>query len=150
MGMKGVSPLVSSLILVLIVLGVGSALVAYASSALLSMKQRFFAESSGEVYVQTHDLTLLATYINSSTLYILLATGGTPAVLQSVYINGSDYTSRCVVLVNGVVKSIGTGLYVPSESFVSLVCPISSGASIAYVRVVYDGGWVVGYAKRIG
>lgn len=148
--MKGVSPLVSSLILVLIVLGIGSALVAYASSALLSMKQRFYAMSSGELYVQSHDLTLLATYINSSTLYILLATGGTPAVLQSVYVNGSDYTSKCVVMVNGVVKSIGSGLYVPSASFVSMICPIASGSSIAFVRVVYDGGWVVGYAKRIG
>jgi len=148
--MKGVSPLVSSLILVLVVLGVGAYVVAYAIATLDRVKQEFSSSLAREVSEESHDLGILATYINGSTLYVLLATGDTPAVLQGVYVNGSEYTPMCLVEVNGVSKTVGSGLYVPSNSFIAIQCPLPPGSSCAVVRVVYDGGWVVGIARAIG
>ena len=150
---KGVSPLVSSIILTLIVLGIGAYIVAYAITSFNSMTQQIESSSQRTLYQASQDLAILAAYINSSVLptklYVLAATGGSPANLLAIYVNGKLYNSQCLVSVDGSTPTLipSKGLYIPPRSFISITCPAPGKSAV--VTLVYEGGEVTARANGI-
>ncbi|NPA97605.1 MAG: hypothetical protein GXO32_08400 [Crenarchaeota archaeon] len=150
---KGVSPLVSAIILTLIVLGVGAYIVAYAITSFNSMVQRIKFSNQRVLYQVSQDLAILAAYINSSALptklYVLAATGGSPAKLLAIYVDNQPYNSQCLVSVDGSTPTLipKEGIYIPPQSFVSITCP--APGKTATVTLVYEGGEVTVHASAI-
>ncbi len=150
---RGVSPLVSAVIMTLIVLGVGAYVVAYAITNFHSIAQRISYSSQRALLEMSQDIAVLAAYINSSLsptkLYVLLATGGSPAKILAIYVNDEPYNSLCLFSVDGSTPTTisSSGIYVPPRSFVSIECP--APGTYAKVTIVYEGGEVTVYAKAI-
>ena len=153
MTFKAVSPLVSSVILMLIVLGIGVYIVAYAFMNFQLYSQRISWESQRKLLAASQDIGILATYINTLSsprkLYVLLATGGSPVKILAVYINDTLYNDRCSISINGSPpSSIPTnGIYAPPKSFIAITCSVLG--NFAKVVVIYEGGSVFAYAKAI-
>jgi len=137
-----VSPYVSALIMTLIVLGVGSAILAYAIPTFLSYKQEIERAS----HIEPPGLTLMTSYIVNGRLIAVLY-AQRPTKVLSVYVNGSLYSDRCVFLVNDSPTTLPT--IVPAESVLAINCSLSSTATFVSFSIATQSYVVRGYASAI-
>jgi len=137
-----VSPYVSALIMTLIVLGVGSAILAYAIPTFLHYRQEIERAS----HVSPPSLIVVASYIANSRLIAVLY-AQRPAKVLSVYVNGSLYTQNCVFEVNG--SSVTLPTLVPAKSVLVVNCSVPSGTLFASFSIATQSYVVRGYASTL-
>ncbi len=146
---RGVSPYVSTIILTLIVLGVGSYLLVSALSRFQAETQNLRREAQRLEYEARQALSVVASFINGTELAIYVATGDWPTKILGIYVNDTLFMDRCSCT---IVGSDEVSWSVPPYALAYISCDlstISSSPTFVDVKIVYEGGEVVTHASRI-
>lgn len=144
--MRGVSELVSAVITIIITLAAAAVIVSYAYSSVDYYTQRILQTSAEASSAAMVSASLVYSYIEPRgaegyTLRAVVAVGGTPVEVLGVYINGTP--ASCVYTYSGA--KLEAPLRVPPHALLVVECSVE-GFGLSTVKVVFDRGWVEGYA----
>lgn len=129
----GVSEVVASMLILLIVVSIGTMLYMYLYSQVIWNRQIVSQELTEEELRTQEQLSILLVVGNhtTNTITVIVASGPSPVTIQAIYVNNTLASSEEITLDSYSVVELG-----PINSPI----PLTSGARI-FVRIAYRGGY---------
>jgi len=127
----GVSEVVASMLLLLIVVSVGTALYLYLYYKSTFYQQRISQELLAEEMRSKQQLTILLVHGDSNTgnISVVVATGSFPVEVNAIYVNDTL----------AYETTLNLDRYAVEEIFITSPIKLNSG-DVVYVKIVYAGG----------
>ena len=146
---RAISTYVGTLIISLIVLGIGTFVYMYALNVLNVYKDMFNRELIEQSIAAKQEVSGILMYIKGNNITMVIATGSSALRLLAIYVNGTP-VKNCFVRIGDSTIRIGSkGVDLPPNSLITIICVLPSTSRIAFVKIVFEHGEVYGVALPI-